>query len=1056
MTLSYLTYELSNAIATLVVLSAALFAFFGIDDLLFDLGYWLYKIHRAIAKRNYKGLTLEQLRGKEQQRIAVYVPCWHEDEIVDKMVELACRSIQYSHYELFIGVYPNDPATVEKAQAAARRFPRVRVVVNEENGPTTKAQNLNQMYAEMVRLEGGDPYKIVVLHDVEDVIHPDSLLLYNFLIPRRDMVQLPVFPLERDWHQWTAWTYADEFAENHLKDLVIREAFGSFVPCAGVGCAFNRTALESLGTARGELFPTKSLTEDYQVGLRFREHGFSTIMVHQRLAHKDGERYDLTAASFVATREFFPDTFKTAVRQKARWITGICFQAWQHTGWTGDLFTRYTLYRDRKAIVANLLVLLGYAALLGSLGLSLWAKFDERVMQPNIGGRWWEWPILNLVFGLTILRLFQKAYFVASIYGPLQGVLALVRIPWGAIINAAATARACWLVAMAAFTGTAIVWNKTTHAFPTERALHEYRRQLGEVLIEAELVTNDDVALALAERHEGERIGETLVRLGYLTERQLVGAVARQIGAADGTEDDLVPTKEALALISLDDARHHRVLPLRVEDGTVMLAVDDEPSNELDAYLNERLPHPYRILITERQRLVHAIERSYTYGDERRKPLGVYLLDRGFITRHQLEETLVEQDRKHKPLFQLIVECELLTAAQIKHILEEYFELPFVEPPSDAHVPAEAVVRIPTRVLQENVLVLYESGGNLYVASPFPLGNPARDAIGEVLGTDAKYVAASIESLAPLRRKVLREVEHRRQLGQVLIDDKLVTDEDIALAMESRLEGERLGETLVRLGYLSKVDLEGALKRQASAETGDLVATAEALALVSAQDAQRLRVLPLRIEDGHVVVAADATPINGSDTFLREHLPHPYRVLLVEPRELTYALNRSYTYSDERRKPLGVYLLENGYLTRNQLDEILQQQDRKHKPLFQMIVESRVVTREAARHILEDYFKTSYVEPPRDAAIPLEALRSIPTEILQENFLALYESAGAVVVAAPFPIWGPMRDAIANAAGSDVMLVVAPADALTPLRRKMLHEIDVHQIHTPADPAPAP
>jgi bacteriophage N4 adsorption protein B len=759
MSLSYFTYELSAAIATLVVASAAAFAFFGIDDLLFDIAYWVYKIHRAVMTRNFKSLTLEQLREKKQQRIAIYVPCWHEDEIVDKMVELACRSIQYSHYELFIGVYPNDPATVEKAQAAARRFPRVRVVINELDGPTTKAQNLNQMYAEMARIEGDDPYSIIVLHDVEDVIHPDSMLLYNFLIPRRDMVQLPVFPLERDWHQWTAWTYGDEFAENHLKDLVIREAFGSFVPCAGVGCAFNRVAIESVGSERGELFPTKSLTEDYQLGLRFREHGFSTIMVHQRLAHSNGERYELTAASYVATREFFPDTFKTAVRQKARWIIGICFQAWQHTGWTGDLFTRYTLYRDRKAIVTNLLVLFGYVGLAGSLLLSGWHLFDHRVMQPVIGGRWWEWPILTFVFCITIARLLQKTYFVASIYGPKHGLLALIRIPWGAIINAAATARAFWLVGKAEITGTHVVWSKTTHAFPTEAALHEYRRQLGEVLIEAELVTNDDIALALAQRHKGERIGETLVRLGYLTQRELVGAVATQIGATDGTNDDLIPTKEALEFITLDQAREMQILPLRIADGYVTVAVDDEPSNEVDAFLTDRLPHPYRVVMVERQRLVHAIERSYTYGDERRKPLGVYLLDRGVISRHQLEEILAEQDRLHKPLFQLIVERALLSPGQIAEILDQYFGMPSVVPPVDAHIPGERAARIPAQLLKDNYLAVYEAGAGVVVVAPFPVGVRIRDEIASALGSTVRVTAGSAESVGPLRERMLKEIQ---------------------------------------------------------------------------------------------------------------------------------------------------------------------------------------------------------------------------------------------------------------------------------------------------------
>ena len=37
------------------------------------------------------------------------------------------------------------------------------------------------------------------------------------------------------------------------------------------------------------------------------------------------------------------------------------------TGWTGNFATRYGLYRDRKSIVANLMVFLGYIVLVASL-----------------------------------------------------------------------------------------------------------------------------------------------------------------------------------------------------------------------------------------------------------------------------------------------------------------------------------------------------------------------------------------------------------------------------------------------------------------------------------------------------------------------------------------------------------------------------------------------------------------------------------------------------------------------------------------------------------------
>lgn len=1060
MTVAEFSYHFSSSLATWIVLTAYLFAFFGLDDLLFDVSYWAYTIHRWVTKRKFRAMTIEQLRANQEQRIAIYVPCWHEDEVVEKMVELAARSIQYKNYTIFVGVYPNDQKTIDKAQAAARRFRKhVHVVINEKDGPTTKAQNLNQIYNEMERIEGENPFKIIVLHDVEDVIHPESLLVYNHLIPRRDMVQVPVFPLEREWHKWTAWTYADEFAENHLKDLVIREAFGSFVPSAGVGCAFNRLALESLSLVRHELFPTNSLTEDYQLGLRLREHGYSTIMVHQKLAHGQGEQYSQTAASFVATREFFPDTFKAAVRQKARWTAGICFQAWAHTGWTGDLFTRYTLYRDRKAVVTNLLVLQGYAVLVASLALNLWRSFDHQVFLPEVGMAWYQWGIINFVFTLTILRLMQKAYFVSSLYGAQQGILALFRVPWGAVINAFATARACVVVAVATIKKEPMKWSKTTHAFPTEAALHEYRRQLGEVLVEDELLSDEDVAAALEQRHEGERLGETLVRLGYLSEHELVGALAQQIGAEAGTDEDLLADDAVLALVAAEDARRMRCIPLRIEEGNVIVAVDDEPSNETDAFLKEHLPHAYRVALVSHRRLSHALARCYAYQDQRRKPLGMYLIEKGYIDRRQLDDALRQQDQKHRPLFELIAASRMLASEQIAEVCREYFQTEYVRPPANARVPAEAVQRIPTAILQDNLIVVYEDGGRLTVASPVPLVGETHDAIVEALGPGVALVAAPVEALRPLRHRVLEAVKRRRQLGEMLIADKVVSDHDIALAMEQRLEGERLGEALVRLGFLSERKLTGALARQMGVQTGtdeDLIAEPDALALVALEDARKLRVLPIRKQEREVIVAVDADPSEAVDAFLRERVG-AYRLMLVGARQLTFALSRSYGFSDERRKPLGLYLIESGFLTRRQLDKLLVLQDQRREPLLELIVERRLLTPTQLGRIVEEYFGMPYLTPPPDAPVPLELLHKIPTKILRENFVALYELDGKASLAATLPLGSEVRDAIVKAAG-EMTFVITPTGAIGPIRRRMMRTVDELSIETlaPETPLAAP
>ena len=59
----------------------------------------------------------------------------------------------------------------------------------------------------------GTPFKAVLLHDAEDVVHGDEIRLFDRMIDRFDMVQIPVRPLLSDRSRWIAGHYADEFAE---------------------------------------------------------------------------------------------------------------------------------------------------------------------------------------------------------------------------------------------------------------------------------------------------------------------------------------------------------------------------------------------------------------------------------------------------------------------------------------------------------------------------------------------------------------------------------------------------------------------------------------------------------------------------------------------------------------------------------------------------------------------------------------------------------------------------------------------------------------------------
>ncbi len=250
---------------------AVFLLFSGLDDLAVDFYYWFLYFVRQTHMEKYQRLPLEQLHSATQKPVALYVPAWHEEDVIEQMLIRACETIDYEKYDIFVGVYPNDPATTAKVEGVSKIHPHVHAVVASHPGPSTKAQNLNDIYAGMLRYENqtGIRYDIVVQHDSEDLIHPLELKVFNFFIPDHDMVQLPVYPLVTPFKKIVHWTYCDEFAENHTKDLMVRQEFSGFTPSAGVGTGYNRWLIEFAGTSFAKnLFSRSSLTEDYDFALR--------------------------------------------------------------------------------------------------------------------------------------------------------------------------------------------------------------------------------------------------------------------------------------------------------------------------------------------------------------------------------------------------------------------------------------------------------------------------------------------------------------------------------------------------------------------------------------------------------------------------------------------------------------------------------------------------------------------------------------------------------------------------------------------------------------------
>lgn len=655
--------------ALLMVLSV-IFIIFGMDELFIDVASIVLHIRKKLIMRTHPRLSDTQLFEKEEQYIALMIPCWDESAVIRNMVENAIKVLNYTKYVIFIGTYPNDSATQREVSLLRETYSHVERIVCPKDGPTNKADCLNWIYEgiKLYEKDNGIQFQIIIMDDSEDVLHPWAFRLFNYLIPRMDMVQLPVFPMEPPhWYDFTSGHYMDEFAECHSRDLIVRESLTGVVPSAGVATGFSRSILEKLAALnRGQVFVLGSMTEDYDMGIRLHEIGSRSVFVRNvpvlRLRGKETESESMLRLrrNFIANRGYFPATFSTAVRQKSRWIIGIALQGWARLGWKGSLVHKYMLSRDRKSLLTNCANML--ANFFVPLFLALWLYptiFPDAYRFPPLvePGSWLDW-MLRCNFFIFVWRICLRSYYVSDVYGPLQGLLSVPRLFWANVINFFAAMRALRIYGKYLITGKAIVWDKTEHAFPTESALRAYRRRLGDMLMDRRLITVVQLEAAVAEQQQtGSRLGEILCERGLISPEDLQVLLDAQNGMGSATQGrqrlgDMLKNRRLVTALQLEEA-----LQRQKESGQRLGDVLLQMQLVTEAQLTQ-------ILGIQGGDAAERIAQSTTHR------LGDIFLDQQIITHIQLDEAVTRQRQNGKKLGETLQDMGLLSEENLRKALQ--------------------------------------------------------------------------------------------------------------------------------------------------------------------------------------------------------------------------------------------------------------------------------------------------------------------------------------------------------------------------------------------------
>ncbi len=136
--------------------------------------------------------------------------------------------------------------------------------------------------------------------------------------------------------------------------------------------------------------------------------------------------------------------------------------------------------------------------------------------------------------------------------------------------------------------------------------------RLGEILIERKLITEEDLERALElQKERGDKLGKTLVDMGFIAMRDVLAALAEQLQVPLVTIDAPPVISPETETLSPRFLRQFRCLPMSRDDHTITLAMADPLDVETIAAVRHCTGLKIAIVLAPEQEIVDAIDKYY-------------------------------------------------------------------------------------------------------------------------------------------------------------------------------------------------------------------------------------------------------------------------------------------------------------------------------------------------------------------------------------------------------------------------------------------------------------
>ena len=205
------------------------------------------------------------------------------------------------------------------------------------------------------------------------------------------------------------------------------------------------------------------------------------------------------------------------------------------------------------------------------------------------------------------------------------------------------------------------------------------RKLLGERLIEAGLITSDQLDLGMREqKRTGERIGEIMISLGFVTQELVSSVLASEAGVTFVQLDSSMVDPAALKCVSEAISRRHKIIPLNLDPPRLTIAM----ANAFDVLAIDEVQRATGYVVEA----VSATESSILQA-----------IDHYYVGGGSLEEVIQKSMRQVEA--GRVSEADLTSGAPIVRLVDRLFLTAVQEGATDIHVePEERIFRIRFRI----------------------------------------------------------------------------------------------------------------------------------------------------------------------------------------------------------------------------------------------------------------------------------------------------------------------------------------------------------------------